>query len=1001
MSNRGGHGGASRGRGGRRSDQRQDQSSGQAAWPGLQQSSGGRGGSVSSGRGRGNVGRGETTGDLTATQVPVASVSGGRGRGNVGRSDSTGDPTATSVASSSKTMSVASSSKEESKVTEVSEAMAKVEITPTETKPETTLPPASSKAITYPVRPGRGTLGKKVIIRANHFLVQVADRDLYHYDVSINPEVISKAVNRNVMKLLVKNYKDSHLGGKAPAYDGRKSLYTAGALPFESKEFVVNLAEKRADGSSGRDRSFRVSIKLASRPDLYQLQQFLAHRQRDAPYDTIQVLDVVLRDKPSNDYVSVGRSFFHTSLGNGASDGRGELGDGIEYWRGFFQSLRLTQMGLSLNIDVSARSFYEPIVVTEFISKFLNIRDLNRPLRDSDRLKVKKVLRTLKVKLLHWNSTKSAKISGISSCPISQLRFTLEDNSEKTVIQYFAEKYNYTVMYPALPAIQTGSDTRPVYLPMELCKIDEGQRYTKRLNEKQVTALLRATCQRPKEREDSIKNLVVKNKYNDVHGLSKEFGMSVTSQLASIEARVLPPPMLKYHESGREKMVNPSLGQWNMINKKMVNGARVASWTCVNFSTRIDRGLPQEFCKQLTGMCVSKGMEFNPQPTIPFISYPPQRIEEALNDIHNRAPGLQLLIVILPDVTGSYGKIKRICETELGIVSQCCQPRQASKLNKQYMENVALKINVKTGGRNTVLNDAIRRNIPLITDRPTIIMGADVTHPQPGEDSSPSIAAVVASMDWPEITKYRGLVSAQAHREEIIQDLYKLVQDPQRGLVHSGLIREHFIAFRRATGQIPSRIIFYRDGVSEGQFSQVLLHEMTAIRKACSSLQENYLPRVTFVIVQKRHHTRLFPEQHGNRDTTDRSGNIQPGTVVDTTICHPNEFDFYLNSHAGIQGTSRPAHYHVLLDENRFTADQLQMLTNNLCYTFARCTRSVSIVPPAYYAHLAAFRARYYMESEMSDGGSSRSRNTTTGAGQVISQLPAIKDNVKDVMFYC
>lgn len=41
------------------------------------------------------------------------------------------------------------------------------------------------------------------------------------------------------------------------------------------------------------------------------------------------------------------------------------------------------------------------------------------------------------------------------------------------------------------------------------------------------------------------------------------------------------------------------------------------------------------------------------------------------------------------------GKIKRICETELGIVSQCCQPRQAQKLNKQYFENVALKINVK------------------------------------------------------------------------------------------------------------------------------------------------------------------------------------------------------------------------------------------------------------------------------------------------------------------
>ena len=41
-----------------------------------------------------------------------------------------------------------------------------------------------------------------------------------------------------------------------------------------------------------------------------------------------------------------------------------------------------------------------------------------------------------------------------------------------------------------------------------------------------------------------------------------------------------------------------------------------------------------------------------------------------------------------------------------------------------------------------MLTDAIQRRIPLISDRPTIIFGADVTHPQPREDYSPSIAAV-------------------------------------------------------------------------------------------------------------------------------------------------------------------------------------------------------------------------------------------------------------------
>lgn len=63
----------------------------------------------------------------------------------------------------------------------------------------------------------------------------------------------SKKVNRDVMSQLVHLYRDSHLGTRNPAYDGRKSLYTAGQLPFESKEFVVKLAEN--DGRAGSSSS--------------------------------------------------------------------------------------------------------------------------------------------------------------------------------------------------------------------------------------------------------------------------------------------------------------------------------------------------------------------------------------------------------------------------------------------------------------------------------------------------------------------------------------------------------------------------------------------------------------------------------------------------------------------------------------------------------------------------------------------------------------------------
>lgn len=886
-------------------------------------------------------------------------------------------------------------------------------------------PPPSSKSMRFPLRPGKGSTGIKCIVKANHFFAELPDKDLHQYDVTITPEVTSRGVNRAVMEQLVKLHRESHLGKRLPAYDGRKSLYTAGPLPFMSKEFKITLIDED-DGSGGqrREREFRVVIKLAARADLHHLGLFLQGRQSDAPQEALQVLDIVLRELPTTRYCPVGRSFYSPDLGR-----RQPLGEGLESWRGFYQSIRPTQMGLSLNIDMSSTAFIEPLPVIDFVTQLLN-RDVSaRPLSDADRVKIKKALRGVKVEVTHrGNMRRKYRISGLTSQATRELTFPVDERGTmKSVVEYFRETYGFEIQHTQWPCLQVGNQQRPNYLPMEVCKIVEGQRYSKRLNERQITALLKVTCQRPHERELDIMQTVHHNAYrNDPY--AKEFGIKISEKLASVEARILPAPWLKYHDTGRERDCLPQVGQWNMMNKKMVNGGKVNNWICLNFSRNVQDSVAHRFCCELAQMCHISGMAFNTEPVLPPHSARPEHVEkvlktryhDAMTRLQPQGKELDLLIVILPDNNGSlYGDLKRICETDLGLVSQCCLTKHVFRMSKQYLANVALKINVKVGGRNTVLVDALSRRIPLVSDRPTIIFGADVTHPHPGEDSSPSIAAVVASQDWPEITKYAGLVCAQAHRQELIQDLFKEWQDPVRGKVTGGMIKELLISFRRATGQKPQRIIFYRDGVSEGQFYQVLLYELDAIRKACASLEPNYQPPVTFVVVQKRHHTRLFANNHHDRNAVDKSGNILPGTVVDSKICHPTEFDFYLCSHAGIQGTSRPAHYHVLWDENKFTADGLQSLTNNLCYTYARCTRSVSIVPPAYYAHLAAFRARFYMEPETSDSGSMTSgpvagrggmgggagagARSTRGPGSsaAVRPLPALKENVKRVMFYC
>ncbi|CAF3575157.1 unnamed protein product, partial [Rotaria sp. Silwood1] len=318
--------------------------------------------------------------------------------------------------------------------------------------------------------------------------------------------------------------------------------------------------------------------------------------------------------------------------------------------------------------------------------------------------------------------------------------------------------------------------------------------------------------------------------------------------------------------------------------------------------------------------------------------------------------------------------------------TQCVKAKNVNKTTPQTLSNLCLKINVKLGGVNNILVPSVR---PISVFRePVIFIGADVTHPPAGDRSKPSIAAVVGSMDA-HPSRYAATVRIQMHRHEVIAEL-------------STMVRELLIQFYKSTRFKPARIILYRDGVSEGQFAHVLAHELMAVREACVRLEASYQPGITFIVVQKRHHTRLFCAD--KKEQCGKSGNIPPGTTVDVAITHPTEYDFYLCSHAGIQGTSRPSHYHVLWDDNHFSADELQALTYQLCHTYVRCTRSVSIPAPAYYAHLVAFRARYHLierEPESNEGSHQSSNGDSNGQQQVqLSRAVTVHPDSAQVMYF-
>lgn len=350
------------------------------------------------------------------------------------------------------------------------------------------------------------------------------------------------------------------------------------------------------------------------------------------------------------------------------------------------------------------------------------------------------------------------------------------------------------------------------------------------------------------------------------------------------------------------------------------------------------------------------------------------------------------LLCILPTKKTSnlYGPLKKLLETRIGAITQCIVPPKP--VNDQYLTNVALKVNAKLGGYNSLLENEFHKRLPKISRTPTLIIGMDVSHGSAGYSDTPSISAVVGSKKWPNFSQYAVRLRAQPRKIEMISGLYE-----ESGGVIVELLNEFYCSCAPGVDGKPRQIIVFRDGVSESQFEQVLRDEYLAFKKAFVHIQpsKDYNPKITFIVVQKRHHTRFFPSENGGRRNAGPN-NVAPGTVVDDGLCHPYNYDFYLCSHLGRIGTSRPTHYHVLLDENNFTVDELQELTHHLCYTYARSTTAVSTVAPVAYAHLAATHARNFLDSEGSE-----SSHTMRSDQSSNSQLPELHKNIKGKMFFC
>ncbi|GAA5827352.1 hypothetical protein JCM3770_003070 [Rhodotorula araucariae] len=511
------------------------------------------------------------------------------------------------------------------------------------------------------------------------------------------------------------------------------------------------------------------------------------------------------------------------------------------------------------------------------------------------------------------------------------------EKGRTNVRDYFLDTYGVRLAHPEWPCVLVSRTAR---YPIELCQVDIGQKYHPDLAPQQVSEVIRMTTIKPRERLAMLTRGIeaISPSNNQAFG---QWQLNIAREPLRLTARVLQAPSVSYAQ-GRSLV--PQGGAWSLQGQRFFKPARLDRWIVFVFARQSEfpPDMARESFTALAQQLRQLGVVVGPQPpAIHYVDVPPsQAIAFIRSRVKPSEPPQLLVCFLMQKPSPYYGQIKLLGDVQTGVATQCLNILKARKKDRMYYSNVALKVNVKLGGSNSYASLGSTVSIP------TVVFGANVAHPGPGS-MTPSIVAVVASMDE-KVTRYGSRMQTQKSRQQVVANLAEMVKS---------LLEQ----FRQEAGVDPQRIIFFRNGVSEGQYAQVLAHEVNAIRLACQRISPTFKPALTFIVCGKRHHVSIFPATPADSDG--KTDNVPAGTIIDHTVTNPFLFDWYTQSHGSLLGTSRSSHLTVLVDDSHFSPDDLQQLTYNICYTFARSTRSVSLATPAYYADLVCTRAALYLAS--------------------------------------
>ncbi|KAF8848371.1 Piwi-domain-containing protein [Acephala macrosclerotiorum] len=667
--------------------------------------------------------------------------------------------------------------------------------------------------------------------------------------------------------------------------------------------------------------------------------------------------------------------------------------------RGFFSSMRPGQGMVLLNVNTTTSAFFSPIRLSTWISQ--NWEGQTPSVDD-----FKKALKGVRVTFEpHGKTSRKWVICGLSrETKINSQTFDLSPGRPQPVYDYLYSKYPKwsRVFNKNALCVNVGGKDNPVWYPADMLTIVDWQVVTRVLPETFASDMVKKAEHTPSENKDLILETALEQLgLKGSNQFYQSFGTLSTTTFLEIDYVKCKVPKLKFKATETSGTVVTD-GSWNLSGQVFFSGANtLRTLGIISFCEGVDSGkiIDLGTALKLYGVSpVAKNVKLPGWSE--NISDPGKGIDrEAFQKVMTAAPGklnqnleakpLVVLVVLLKKSIELYSELKRWSDCVAGIPTVCITEQKLDTANHNLWGNICLKFNIKLRGVNHQLHPPSSSVGPSGAPKETMIVGADVTHPGQFAEGCPSMAAVVATIDDTS-GHYLGSARQQDSRQEYISDLAGMMSERTRAWVLKARTRN-------LSGKdiFPTHILFYRDGVSESQYGMVRHEELKQIKDGCLSYFESarktvglsipstfkWNPKITLLVVTKRHHARFFPKvgsTDGNADLC--KGNLRPGTLADSKVVTPNQIEFYLQSHQSPKGTAKSSHYVVIEDEKKYKIKDLQEITHNLCYAGGRATKALSIYAPARFANFLCNRLRCYMKPCLDSLYPPREKDPKTGA---------------------